>query len=96
MPAEALAHGQLPKRVTLRVAPDGSLSCTYALKVGASYATRGRMGCCIVVDTDRPGETASVHWSRFEPARGEEQSEAFVLSAKEKSSARSRMGYELG
>lgn len=56
---------ELPDTVTLHAMPDGYLSKDYALTIGKAYAVRGQMGSCVVIDTDEPGETASVHWSRF-------------------------------
>jgi len=62
---DGLARGPLPASVVLCEQPDGCLSSQYALTVGRRYATHGRMGSCLVVATDRAGETGSVHWSRF-------------------------------
>lgn len=56
---------ELPKTVTLHQMPDGYLSSHYKLTLGNEYTVRGEMGSCVVIDTDEPGETASVHWSRF-------------------------------
>lgn len=55
----------LPEFVTLRQMPDGHLSSHYNLTLGKTYAVRGEMGSCVVIDSDDPGETVSVHWSRF-------------------------------
>lgn len=56
---------KLPEIVTLHTMPDGYLSEHYRLTVGKQYRVRGEMGSCVVIDTDKSGETASVHWSRF-------------------------------
>lgn len=57
----------LPATVVLNQKPDGYHSQHYPLTVGKEYAVRGEMGSCLVIDSDEPGQTASVHWSRFLP-----------------------------
>lgn len=53
--------------VILTTKPDGCLSSSYPLTLGKQYKVVGRMGSCLVVETDIEGETASVHASRFTP-----------------------------
>lgn len=55
---------------TLLVEPSGSLSGQYSWTVGQPYRVYGKMGSCVIVDTDIEGETTSIHPShlRFSPA----------------------------
>jgi hypothetical protein len=55
----------LPSRVTLRVKPNGALSQYYPVTPGQSYTVLDRMSDCFVIETDMPGQLASIHWSRF-------------------------------
>ena len=57
----------LPKSVILVTKPDGHASQHYPLTLGSEYKVLGQIGSCAVIETDEPGKSASVHWSRFEP-----------------------------
>lgn len=48
--------------------PSGHLSHQYPLTVGNVYTFIGWMNTCVIITTDVPGETASVHYSRVLPA----------------------------
>ena len=56
---------EIAEKVTLQKMPDGYHSQHYSLTIGKEYKVRGEMGSSVVIETDEPGETASVHWSRF-------------------------------
>lgn len=53
------------KRVRLIEQPDGYLSHSYPMTVGAEYDVVGHMGSCLVTTCDVPGETVSVWRGRF-------------------------------
>jgi len=52
--------------VTLLEMPDGHTSKDYPLTVGNTYEFVDWSGSNIVITTDVPGETASIHYSRVE------------------------------
>lgn len=62
----------LPEHVVLRVKPNCSLSQYYPVTLGKKYKVIGQMGCLYVIETDTPGKTASIHWSRFEAISGKD------------------------
>jgi len=47
--------------------PDGHLSHQYPLTVGSIYTFLGWMNTCVIISTDEPGQTASIHYSRVAP-----------------------------
>ncbi len=58
----------LPAKVRLMERPDGRASQYAPVTVGAVYDVQDRMGSCLVVSTDVPGETTSLFHGRFTPA----------------------------
>jgi hypothetical protein len=55
-------------KVRLKEKPTGYTARDYALTEGQVYVCQGFMGSNIITTTDVPGETASYHWERVEPA----------------------------
>jgi len=60
-----IQHGD---SVRLKEKPTGYTTRDYALTVGQTYVCQGFMGSNIITTTDNPGETASYHRDRVEPA----------------------------
>lgn len=60
-----IQHGD---SVRLKEKPTGYTARDYALTEGQVYVCQGFMGSNIITTTDIPGETASYHRERVEPA----------------------------